>query len=182
MKPTTAPATRPGQLVSPPSASEPAKSSAPAAAQKNTYGGLASVALPPRLMREDLPSRSMIQNAMNSTATIPMKTQLSIHAQSVPLKSMPAFSCASTPVAITASKGRAPDVVASPAPWPMSVNALMADWCGRYAPERDDVTAQALDGARHRALRRTLRGKDPRHEVLGDARHDGHHGATRSDL
>ena len=25
--------------------------------------------------------------------------------------------------------------------------ALMADWCGRYAPERDDVTAQALDGA-----------------------------------
>jgi hypothetical protein len=29
----------------------------------------------------------------------------------------------------------------------MSGNALMADWCGRYAPERDDVTAQALDGA-----------------------------------
>src|SRR4051795_7420415 len=111
-----------------------------------------------------------------------MKTQLSIHDQSVPVKSTPASSCARTPVAITARKGRAPDVVASPAPWPMSVNALMADWCGRYAPERDDVTAQALDGARHRALRRTVRGKDPRHEVFGDARHDGCDRAPGSDL
>jgi hypothetical protein len=52
-----------------------------------------------------------------------------------------------TPVVITAMKGRAPEVLASPAPWPMSVKVLMADWCGRYAPVRDDVTAQALDGA-----------------------------------
>jgi hypothetical protein len=76
-----------------------------------------------------------------------MKTQLSIQDQSVPLKSMPASSWAMTPAVITAMKGRAPEVLASPAPWPMSVKVLMADWCGRYAPVRDDVTAQALDGA-----------------------------------
>src|SRR3954466_9172561 len=76
-------------------------------------------------MRPLLPSRSITQNAINSAARIPRKIQLSIHDQSVPVKSMPTSSCASTPVAITARKGRAPDVVARPAPWPMSVNALM---------------------------------------------------------
>src|SRR3954451_10841815 len=111
-----------------------------------------------------------------------MKTQLSIHDQSVPVKSTPASSCARTPVAITAMNGRAPDVVASPAPWPMSGNALMAEWCGRYAPERDDVTAQALDGARHRALRRTVRGSPPRNEVLRNAGHDGRDRAARGHL
>src|SRR3954454_19227038 len=76
-------------------------------------------------MRPLLPSRSITQNAINSAARIPRKIQLSIHDQSVPVKSMQTSSCASTPVAITARKGRAPDVVARPAPWPMSVNALM---------------------------------------------------------
>src|SRR3954467_337521 len=76
-------------------------------------------------MRPLLPSRSITQNAINSAARIPRKLQLSIHDQSVPVKSMPTSSCASTPVAITARKGRAPDVVARPAPWPMSGNALM---------------------------------------------------------
>src|SRR3954465_13002003 len=113
---------------------------------------------------------------------MPRKSQLSIHDQSVPVKSTPTSSCASTPVVMTARNGRAPDVVASPVPWPMSANVLKAEWCGRYAPERDDVTAQALVGARHRALRRTVRGKDPRHEVFGDARHDGRDRTAGGDL
>src|SRR3954451_16526843 len=146
------------------------------------YAGPASMALPPGLIVSFLPVRSMIQKAMKSTARIPMKTQVSIQDQSVPVKSTPASSCASTPAVITARNGRAPDGAATPDPWRMSVKALKADWCGRYAPERDDVTAQALDAARHRALRRTVRGSHPRHEVLGDARHDGHHRAARSDL
>src|SRR3954447_14182865 len=148
MKPTIAPAIRPGQLVSPPSASEPANNSAPAMPQKIGYEGAASIALPPGRITSLLPERSMIQKAMKSAARIPMKIQLSIQAQSVPVKSTPASSCAITPVVITARKGRAPVVVASPAPCPMSVNALMAEWCGRYAPGRDDDTSHALDDAR----------------------------------
>src|SRR4051795_9586638 len=113
---------------------------------------------------------------------MPMNTQLSIHAQSVPVKLTPASSCASTPVVITAMNGRAPEVVASPAPCPMSVNALKSGVTRSVGSGRDDVTAQALDGARHRALRRTVRGPHPGHEVLDDARHDGRDRTARGDL
>src|SRR4051794_20357940 len=111
-----------------------------------------------------------------------MKIQLSIQDQSVCEKSMPASACAITPVVMTTRKGRAPEVVASPAPCPMSVNALKSGVTRSVGSGRDDVTAQALDGARHRALRRTVRGPHSGHEVLGDARHDGRDRPARGDL
>ena len=54
-----------------------------------------------------------------------MKIQLSIQAQSVPVKFTPASSCAMTPVVITTRNGRAPEEVARPVPCPMSVKALI---------------------------------------------------------